>query len=142
VDILMRFLPKLLLSLILAITFSAHATGLIIVANTDDSDMTLEKRQVRDIFMGNNSNINLQPIALAPNSDARFVFNTKIVGLTESRVQSYWAQMRFSGRKKPPQEFASIQALLNFVKNNKGAVTYVPSQTDIPDGLTVIYQIE
>ena len=121
---------------------SAQAAGLVVVANIDDTNVTIKKRQVRDIFMGNNSELLLKPIALAPNSESRFVFNTKIVGLTESRIQSYWAQMRFSGRKKPPQEFASVEEMLVFVQNNKGTVSYVPAETEIPAGLTVIYQTE
>ena len=140
----MKPMTKIFLTLLTLSAFQAKAQALelVVVANTDIAKTAVEKRQIRDIFMGNNAQSALKPVALSPRSDARSVFNTKIVGLTESRIQSYWAQMRFSGRKKPPQEFASIQALLNFVKNNKGAVTYVPSQTDIPDGLTVIYQIE
>lgn len=77
---------------------------------------------------------------LAPNSEARFVFNTKIVGLTESRIQSYWAQMRFSGRKKAPLEFDSVESLLIYVQNNKDTITYLPADTAIPEGLTIIYK--
>ena len=136
----MRFRLKLALTLSMLIPICSQATGLIVVANTDLTDVTVQKRQIRDIFMGNNSQLFLKPVALAPNSEARFVFNTKIVGLTESRIQSYWAQMRFSGRKKPPREFESIEAMLVFVQNNKNTVTYLPADTKVPEGLTIIYK--
>lgn len=138
----MTFTTKLVLTLSMLSALSAQAAGLVVVANIDETNVTIKKRQVRDIFMGNNSELLLKPIALAPNSESRVIFNTKIVGLTESRIQSYWAQMRFSGRKKPPQEFASVEKMLAFVQNNKGTVTYVPAETEIPVGLTVIYQTE
>jgi len=124
------------------LSFASKADDLIVVANTNMPDVTVEKRQIRDIFMGNNSQLLLKPVALSPNSEARFIFNTKIVGLTESRIQSYWAQMRFSGRKKPPQEFDSIESIIAFLKNNKDTVAYLPSETEIPDELVVIYHTD
>lgn len=118
------------------------AAEIIVVANTDSEHLSLEKRQVRDIFMKNNSHILLDPVVLAPNIDARFLFNTKIVGLTESRIQSYWAQMRFTGRKKPPKEFVSLQAMLEYVQSNKNTVAYLPGNMPVPLGLTVVYQAD
>jgi hypothetical protein len=112
------------------------------VANTDQTDISVGKRQVRDIFMQSNSQLGLKPVTLTPNNEARFIFNTKVVGLTESRIQSYWAQMRFGGKKSPPQEFESVKAMLNFVKNNKNTVTYIPTSVEVPKGLTIIYQID
>lgn len=135
---------KVTLGLILLamMSFSSIASGLIVVANTDDTSILVEKREVRDIFMGNNSPYKLTPVVLTPNNDTRSVFNTKIVGLTESRIQSYWAQMRFSGRKKPPQEFDSVESVLAYVASKKGAVTYLPAKTKVPEGLTIIYQTD
>jgi hypothetical protein len=123
-------------------TFSSQAVELIVVANTDQTDISVKKRQVRDIFMGDNSQYALQPIALSHNSDTRFVFNTKIVGLTESRIQSYWAQMRFSGRKKPPLEFDSIESVMAYIIANKDTVAYLPAGTEVPDNLVIIYRTE
>jgi hypothetical protein len=138
----MKLGATLVLTLSLSFALITEARELIVVANTAQTDIVLKKRQVRDIFMGNDSQFRLKPVALAPNSDIRYVFNTKIVGLTESRIQSYWAQMRFSGRKKAPQEFESVESLLIFLQNNKDTVTYVPADTVIPDDLTVIYKSE
>jgi len=138
----MKMYHKLLLALLLISTFTSKAEGLIIVANTSNENIQVEKRQVRDIFMGNNSQLSLKPVALSPSSSVRFTFNTKIVGLTESRIQSYWTQMRFSGRKRPPEEFDTVEQLLEHVQENENTVTYIPVNTEIPQGLTVIYQID
>lgn len=136
----MKLTTKLFLTLITASAFQAQALELMVVANTDMANTGVEKRQIRDIFMGNNSQMLLKPVALSPKSDARSVFNTKIVGLTESRIQSYWAQMRFSGRKKPPQEFESVEDMLRFMQSNKDTVGYLPADTKIPANFTVIFQ--
>jgi hypothetical protein len=136
----MTFCKLLLLTLLTLTALTSQAGDLIVVANTDRSDISMQKRQVRDVFMGNNSEFQLKPIAMTPNSETRFIFNTKIVGLTESRIQSYWAQMRFSGRKKPPQEFDTIESLLAFLQKNKETVAYLPADTKLPKDLKIIYQ--
>lgn len=141
----MKFTLNVMLVVVVFIALyspKAWSTGIIVVANTEQTDMAFEKRQVRDIFMRSNAQFGLKPVTLTPNNEARFVFNTKVVGLTESRIQSYWAQMRFGGKKRPPQEFESVEAMLDYVKNNKNTVTYLPANVDVPEGLTIIYQVD
>ena len=141
----MKFILKLVPVLWLCGTlFSADAfsTGIVVVANTEQTGMAFKKRQVRDIFMQSNAQFDLKPVTLTPDNEARFVFNTKVVGLTESRIQSYWAQRRFGGKKRPPQEFKSIETMLKYVKNNKNTVTYLPANAEIPEGLTIVFQID
>ena len=70
----------------------------------------------------------------------RSIFNAKIITLPESRIQSYWAQMRFSGRMTPPKEYGTLEAMLAYIANNKGAVGYIPAETELLDHLTVIYK--
>jgi hypothetical protein len=123
VGVLMRIEMKLALSLLLAMSLNSYASDLIIVANTDNSQFLLK------------------PIAMAPRSKSRYTFNTRVVGLTESRIQSYWAQMRFSGRKKAPREFDSLESLLVHLQNNKETVAYLPSDTKLPDGLIIVYEM-
>jgi len=138
----MKYLSRLCLAILSINAFNIYASDVIVVANTEATDIKAEKRQIRDIFMGNDSQFLLKPVVLTAKSEARFVFNTKIVGLTESRIQSYWAQMRFSGRKKPPQEFETIESILAFLQENKNTVAYLPAGTEIPANLTIIYKTE
>ncbi|MFT2090258.1 hypothetical protein [Paraglaciecola sp. 2405UD69-4] len=138
-------MKKITTQLLLAlsfISFYASSNSIVIVANTDQVDLSVQKRHVRDIFMGSSSQYHLKPVILPPNTEARLIFNTKVVGLTESRIQSYWAQMQFGGRKKPPIEFESPDSMLEYVKNNKNTVTYVPAHMEIPQGLTIIYRVD
>lgn len=138
----MKYLAKICVAVLSINAFSIYASDVVVVANTSVDDLKAEKRQIRDIFMGNDSQFLLKPVVLTAKSEARFVFNTKIVGLTESRIQSYWAQMRFSGRKKPPQEFETIDSILAFLQENKNSVAYLPADTEIPANLTIIYKTE
>ncbi|WP_158972517.1 hypothetical protein [Paraglaciecola sp. L3A3] len=134
---------KYLLYFIALLGFSSwHASGangIVVVANTQDTSITLSRQEVRNLFMGSSLSYGLKAVALPPDNQTRVMFNTKVVGLTESRIQSYWAQMRFTGRKTPPKQVANEKSVLTYLKNNQGAVGYLPANTVIPKSLTVIY---
>lgn len=125
-----------------AISFAhivAATETIILVANTPDKSIKLNRQQVRNLFMGGAIPYDLEAIALPSENQTRVLFNTKVIGLTESRIQSYWAQMRFTGRKRAPKEADSENLLLEYLKNNEGSVGYLPEGMSIPEKLTVIY---
>lgn len=133
----------LLLVALLTLT-SSHAEGensIIVVANTQDTSITLSRQEIRNLFMGGVLSYDLRAIALPPENQTRVLFNTKVVGLTESRIQSYWAQMRFTGRKTPPTELTSEALIIEYLQGNPGTVAYLPAEAEIPSGLTVLFQI-
>ena len=115
---------------------------IVVVANIDNKSVRLDKIDIRNLFMGNASEMFLEPITLPPETLARAVFNTKVIVLTESRIQSYWSQMRFSGRSRPPKEMSNLDALLEYVSEHKGTVAFVPASADIPSNLTVVYKTQ
>ncbi|GAA0856439.1 hypothetical protein GCM10009114_18390 [Aliiglaciecola litoralis] len=117
----------------------ANANGIVVVANISNNDLTLSKQQIRSLFMGSSVGRDLKVATLPPSSLTRVEFNTKVIGMTESRIQSYWAQMRFSGRKTEPLQFDNENQLIEFLNNTPGAVAYLPASTAIPDNLTVVY---
>lgn len=114
--------------------------GIVIVANLSGEQVTLTRQEVRNLFMGGALPYQLQAVSLPPQHQLRVLFNTKVIGLTESRIQSYWAQMRFSGRKKAPLELDNQELLLEYLTQREGAVGYISSSEPIPTGLTVIYR--
>ena len=138
--LLQRLKRPLLLAVLLAFVAQAQAAGVLVVANTDDRDLKLTRIEVRNLFMGEASDLALDAIALPPDNLTRVLFNTKVVGLTESRIQAYWAQMRFSGRKQPPREFEDEATALKYVLANEGAVGYFSQDTPLPEGLVILYR--
>ena len=118
----------------------AESRDVVVVANVENKDIRLDKREVRNLFMGNTIDVVLEPVSLPPETLTRAVFNTKIIGLTESRIQSYWSQMRFSGRSKPPKEMQDVENLLAYISTHKGTVAFFPADVPIPDHLTVVYK--
>jgi hypothetical protein len=128
------------LVLILFVPTLAKAS-IVIVANIDEP-ITLSKSEVRSVFMGRGTTHNLKAVGLSPENKARAVFNARVVGMTEARVQSYWAQMRFSGRQKPPIEFRDETQVLNYLLENERSVAYLDSSVELKDGLVVVYSAQ
>jgi len=129
------------LLLLLAFIPCASAESLLLVANTSGKEVHLTREEVRNLYMGAPLSQKLTPIALPPRHPLRSLFNTRVVGLAESRIQSYWAQMRFTGRKQPPKELEGEEQLLHYLSETPGAVGYVSASSELPATLTVIYQL-
>ncbi len=127
------------ISMVVATCATAVAQdGIVLVANIDQP-MALNREQVRNLYMGGKVSVALKPVALSSKHRNRVVFNTKVIGLTESRIHSYWAQMRFTGRGKPPQEFDEIESLISHLQETPGAVGYLPAGITLPAELVVLY---
>lgn len=131
--------------IITLLTFKSFADpeySLVIVANTEHDANDFTRRDVRNLFMGGALKHDLYARVLPPENKTRVLFNTKVIGLTESRIQSYWAQMRFSGRKVQPKELNNEDDMIEYLKNNKGAIAYLSAESTIPSELTVLLKIE
>nr|WP_297347021.1 hypothetical protein [uncultured Glaciecola sp.] len=131
---------KLLLFYMLTLPALANAS-LLVVANVD-KPISLSKSEVKAIFMGGATSYDLNAVALTAENKTRAMFNARIIGMTESRIQSYWAQMRFSGRQKPPREFDNEEQLINYLVKHKGAVAYVSSDVELKAGIVILYRSE
>lgn len=119
------------------------ADELMIITNSQTEANQLSAQQVKQIYMGFHVNlpsaVSLKPASLPIGERSRIIFNTRILGLTESRIQSYWAQMRFSGRKKPPQEVETNSELLALISNTPNIIAFVPSDITLTENIKVLY---
>jgi hypothetical protein len=137
-----NFIHTFLFLICVSVCQSAYARQEVVVVANIDYDVELSKQEIRNVFMGGTINYDLTAIELPPNNSLRILFNTKVVGLTEARIQSYWAQMRFSGRKKQPKQLQNTNSVIEYLLNNKGAIAYLPANSNIPSELTVVYSVE
>lgn len=119
-----------------AVALTARLT---VVANTKGQPLELTQEQIRHIYMGGALSREYIAVHLKAGTASRREFNHQIIGLTEARIQSFWAQQRFSGRAKPPREFDQLSDALEYVGENVNSMTYVPQGHEIPAGLTVVY---
>lgn len=133
-------LGLLLVSLLISPFASADGTLLVIANLGAEQKVSLTREQVRNLFMGIPVGKSLTPVVLTPENQTRVGFNTRVIGMAESRIQSYWAQMKFTGRKTPPAEFRSEAELIEFVQKTPGSIGYVSASTKLPDNLQVVYE--
>lgn len=113
--------------------------SLLVITNVKNIEK-LDKKQIKQIFLSG-GRMGLVPINYPAGDSLRRVFNSNIMGLTEARLQSYWAQMKFTGRAKPPREVPNPQALFSQIDSDIRFIAYIPAVDEIPEGITVIYSI-
>ncbi|MBB1278078.1 hypothetical protein [Pseudoalteromonas sp. SR43-3] len=117
---------------------NTNLSNVIIVVNTTDKNLSFSKQQIRHIYMGGAMSRQFKAVNLFVGNPLRINFNTRMVGLTESRIQAYWAQMRFTGRSKPPVEFESTEEVIEYLLTVEDSVAYLPAGITIPKELTII----
>ena len=129
-----------LLTLLFSVAHAQTDEDIVVVVNSESELEQLDKRTLRNLYMGGINRYRLTPLALSTGMTTRIIFNTKVLGLTESRIQSYWAQMRFSGgRARPPREVTSLDDLLSLIESNPDMVGYVPASLELPANVKVLY---
>ncbi len=138
--------PLKILLLVAAVLTSMHASAshtIIVVANVD-APIKLSKSEVKTLFLGGSASYDLKAFGLirAEENTSRALFNARIIGMTEARIESYWAQMRFSGRRVPIKEFDNVEKLLQYLSENKGTAGYVSEGIKLNENLRVIYRDE
>lgn len=123
------------------VSFSALSdeTDIVVIASSDSQIPALSRLEIRNIFMGGVDERGIVPVSLPPASQARVIFNTKVIGLTESRIQSYWSQMRFSGRHSPPMEVDDPKELMRIITDNNKMIAFLPSDMPLPDDVKIVY---
>ena len=116
------------------------ATQILVVTNVE-SVGELNKKQIKQIYLEGGINFPVKPVTISSGAKIRSVFNAKVIGLTDSRIKAYWAQMKFTGRASPPKELASVEEVIKFLNDNPGYIAYIPASTKIPEKLHVVYSI-
>jgi ABC-type phosphate transport system substrate-binding protein len=60
-------------------------------------------------------------------------FLRNYVRKTGRQYKTYWRRLVFSGRAQMPKQFETVEEMIEYVKNNKGAIGYVSEETP-PEG--------
>ena len=125
-----------LLILFVSFTFinESKAQTYIIIVNKSNAVESLSKKEVSDLFLKkskwSDGSVAI-PVDLASHSSVRAQFTQEIHGKSVSAIRSYWQQAAFSGTASAPPEKSSDSDVIDFVKNNPGAIGYVSSSANI-----------
>lgn len=139
----MRCIVTLLILSFVCILFAESAFSeekLIVITNNPNIEK-LSKVQIKQIYL-RGGGLDLTPINYEVGNDLRIVFNSNILGLTEARLQAYWAQMKFTGRAKEPEEHSSAQVIISIMLKRQSVIAYVKDDTEIPADFIILYEVK
>lgn len=131
------------LSLLLLSQVSTAGVAVII---SPDSDLkTLQRSQVKAIFLGKIKRLPNGDIAIPVNQGEKSgsfdAFNEKLLGKSSAKLLQFWATRIFSGKGMPPKILKGDQAVIDFVKSVKGGIGYIDSGS-VSAEIKVIYSAD
>lgn len=134
------------LFLILLLATAAHAGGISVIANNSFSKSALSASQVKDIYLGKTEvmdGVRLSPLDRKDSEAVKGDFLKKTLGMTGDEYKSYWVKRVFKDGGAPPSVKASSDDAIKAVKENKGAIAYVPEEDlKSKEGLKVLITIK
>lgn len=77
-------------------------------------------------------------VAVLKEGSAHDNFLNNLLEMSTSRFDSYWKQVIFTGKGRPPQTVDSEVEMVQFVSATDGAVGYIDSDVDHAD----VYELE
>lgn len=134
---------RLIVFIFCSLSLFANANDLLVVSS-QMSPVELSRQQIKQVYLGARLSIdgvNIQPLALPVGVRWRSVFNSKVIGLSEARIQSYWAQMRFTGRRTEPVEVDNTDSLIAKLKQQPGTLGYLPSHLVDTSLFHIVYRV-
>ena len=78
------------------------------------------------------------PVDQPVSSPVRERFSRSVHGKNVAYVTRYWQRLIFSGRGIPPRQLQNDAAVLELVKNSRGAIGYIARDTPPGDGVKVL----
>jgi ABC-type phosphate transport system substrate-binding protein len=137
-------MPRLLILIILVLTSAALRADILVIANAQNPETSLSKKQVVDLFMGRVSAFPSGQAAITLDYKAgtplRSEFYKILTGKNEAQVDAYWATLVFAGRMTPPQQLADSSATINEVSQNRAAIAYIERQP-LPTRVKVLLEL-
>ena len=107
---------------------------LVIIANPDLNDNSIEQRELQRIYLGKltlwKNDTSIVPVMLK-SGPLHEEFIEGYIDRSVQRFVTYWRQMVFTGKGMPPKSFASESDLVDFVARTPGSVGYVSSSANV-----------
>ncbi len=117
---------------------------MVLVANPQSGIERLNRDDVVNIFMGRYrllaSGITAEPIDLADDTGLRARFYRALVNKSLAEINAYWARLVFSGKTRPPRVLDSVDAALQAVISNPGALAYL-ERSQIDKNVRVVFEL-
>lgn len=130
----------LLLAFILLVSADINAEIAVVVDIKSPVDK-VDQREVANIFLAKTNRFpdgrRVRPIELSDDG-IKASFYYKISGKTLPQINSYWTTLIFTGKGKPPRNIDKTPHLIEMLRNDPQAITYLPLE-QITDSMRVIH---
>jgi len=127
-----RWSASLLITVCLALLLISQASaGVTVIVSPDSNLEALSRSKIKAIFLGKVKKLPNGDIARPANQENKSsvfdAFNKKVLGKNSGKVLKYWAARVFSGKGTPPRVIKGDQAMIDFIRSEKGAIGYIDS---------------
>lgn len=136
------FSAFVILLITLAISSVNAKEPLAVVVNKVNPVDKLSQSELIDLFMGKYvafpGNVAAIPVELNGDHKIKVEFYQNLVDMPLSRVNAYWARLRFTGRKRAAKFYTNEAEVIEFIMANENAIGYIP-QSLVSENLKVVY---
>ena len=113
-----------------------------VIVNAGNSTKSMNADQVERIFLGKTKRFEngdgAEPVNQKDGSEARNVFNDKILRRSDQQLKYYWARKMFSGGDKPPPVVYNGEDVEDFVAGRPGGIGYLLRPPTLKDVKVVL----
>ena len=118
----------------------------ILVVNAANPTTELERDRISKMFLKKVKRWDDDEAVVAVDqpekSTVREKFTREIHKKSVSAIKSYWQRMIFSGRDVGPPELTTDADVLEFVRNERGAIGYVSGDAELGTGVKKLVAVE
>ena len=122
-----------IICLLLVLTVGVSHAQVIIITNKSVNEAKLTKAEIQKIFLGKENqwpdNTKIHVVNLK-NEEVHKAFLEEYIGRSATQYKNWWKKMLFTGKGEPPEEFDSVEALVEFVSKTKGAIGYIDTSPE------------
>lgn len=128
-------MKKYLILILCAVLFTgvtAHAGGLVLIVNKSVYVSSMSLAELQNVFLGKTV---LWPdgkkikVCMLKAGDTHDKFLNDVLGMSNVQFDTYWKQVIFTGKGRPPQTVDTEEEMVNYVTATEGAVGYIDSGT-------------
>jgi ABC-type phosphate transport system substrate-binding protein len=127
----LRRFSRLLVILGLLAPGLAVAADFIVIVNPANKVAALSRADLQRLFLRNSTAWSTgdacKPVDLPKASAVRVAFSKEVLGRNMAALDQFWTHSVFSGRAVPPAERKTDRDVVEYVRENSGAIGYVSS---------------
>jgi len=118
---------KVLITIFLSLNL--YANTLAVIVSQKSNINTISEKELSRIFLSKTKSFpnGQKSITIELNNEKyQSIFYKKISNKNLKQLKKYWLKMIFTGLAMPPKKVNSIPMLIDFIKANPNAISYIP----------------